>query len=445
MEGHYWYDGLQNSLNISNSTFDSNMGTRGTVYLNYVNASITNTNFTNNKEFTKLDIPLDIWDYSWYYYYETYYMNGVYINEVLEILSNENGYVPGYEYQGLTIFAYQTELLLNNTNFLENGFSRNITENDFLKTFGGEGLIYSYSEYDTIIDNSNFISNYVLGEGGIIKYIATASYTQQEIAPLNQKYAISNPGEQVHGDYSYYAPGGNGNITINNSKFEDNDVINGGYHDEVEGNTLDPIEGYVLHLQGNVRIDNSDFINNKIVYLFETPENEIAEYSTGVIYFNNGTEYRYSRTCNVTNSNFMFNNPANFIIQNNRIILNYTIDSEDVISMDDNYIPDYGNVWIYVDGSDEGIKCKLLTRDGKTYVEDFTISDEYLIKMVVNQTSDSQYYSSQKFYNNAYYFRVPHEITLSVNATDPTYCGENATIRGKLYYTKKQWRRLRIC
>ncbi|RAP51931.1 MAG: hypothetical protein BZ138_04060 [Methanosphaera sp. rholeuAM270] len=393
------------NLNITDSKFDSNTGMMGgTIFLQQINASITNSNFTNNDA---TPYPEEIGAY-------------------------EDDLAGNY---GIVIFSKDTTLFINNTNFIGNGLSENLTADDVEERLVGSGIIFCKGVNDVTIDNSNFTSNRALGSGGIICFLGTykeEQTTQQEISPkLSAIDYIPKQEDYQYGETYYYT---DSTLAINHTKFEDN-VITCTAELSEEGTFVPPSMGYVVLTQGNTIIDNSDFINNEVTTLFKNTFQGVEDYyySTGVIFF---YKEDYDITCNVTNSNFMFNTPANFICEDNRIVLNHTVYDRRDMLMDDGYIPDYGDVRIYVDGSDAG-KYKLVSNNNnEVYVKDFTLSDEYLIKMVVNQTSRSKYYANQTFKNNAYYFRIPHDVTISVNAKTPVKIGDNTTITGKVFYTK---------
>jgi hypothetical protein len=387
------------NFNISDSLFESNIGLMGgTLYLQNLNASVTNSNFTNNTVFL----------------YENSFIGNI----------------------GLVIYSKDTTLFINTTNFIGNGLPENLTEDDVEEILTGSGIVFCQGENDVTIDNSNFQSNRGLGLGGIISFVGTYKEypsTQQEISPkLSAIDYVPKEKDYQYGDEIQYHT--NSTLRINNTKFEDNTITCNAEKTE-EGNYVMPTMGYVIVTQGNTIIDNSDFINNKVINLFENSnemENEFY-YSTGPILF---YKEDYNITCNVTNSNFMFNSPANFIGKDNRIILNHTTHIGTDIVMDDGYIPDFGDVMIYVDGSNQGTYYQLVSDNNDVYVKDLTLSDEYLIKMVVNQTSQSKYYANQTFNNNTYYFRIPQEFILSVNATSPITIDDDTTIKGQLYFTK---------
>ena len=285
-----------------------------------------------------------------------------------------------------TIYANGSNIHINNTNFIGNGLPINR-----INLFGiVSGLIYHDANSNLTIDNSNFTANICGSEmGGVIDYK-------------------------------------NGNVEnrllINHTSFKDNKIFNTG-EDLV-------CQGIIVYTEGNTWIDNSVFSNNKIEN--STLTDVTIEMKTGVIY----------NQCNVTNTIFADNYFANFIIQDNRIILDKITDYHESL-MDDGYIPDFGDVVIYVDESDEGKHYKLVSETDaetgirKTYVKDFKVDDEnYVIKMVVNQTSESQYYEYETFHNNTYYLILPHDYKLTVEAISPIYVGDNTTITGKAYYTK---------
>ena len=392
-----FYDGSDKSLilNITDTLFDSNCGRYGgTMYIGSANVSITNTNFTNNT-------------------------------------INLEGEMEGIE--GIVIYSYNSNVVLNHTNFIANGLPSNLTRDDFGEEMEVEGgLIYHHAngENDTnlVIDNSNFISNIGMGEEGAI------------ISYSNHHYSsYRDPTTGVWTSISY----SNSSLTINNTEFADNTILVGG---EEEAECM----GYVVYVSGNAEIDNSYFLYNQLDYTFLGPVYE-EEQMSGPLYlngWNNG-----NLTSNVTNCVFIENYPSNFRINDSKIKLNYSYIHEyhgnvDYEFMFDGYMPNYANVTIYLDESEEGTQYKLVSdvetnpETGDTsirdiYVDRFTVNEEnYLIKMVVNQTEQSQYYENQTFHNNTYYFILPHDYTLSVNSTSPIKIGDDTTITGKAYFTK---------
>ena len=71
----------------------------------------------------------------------------------------------------------------------------------------------------------------------------------------------------------------------------------------------------------------------------------------------------------------------------------------------------------------------------KVVVDGLIVPEGHRIyKIIVNQTENSDYYGSQTFLNNAYYFIMPEYYTLTINAKTPVTVGENTTIEGKAFY-----------
>ncbi len=317
------------------------------------------------------------------YYYENDYYNNVRINNT----NFTDNYPVCYEYEiemeGV-INAQNINLLVNNSNFNGNGL-KDIEENYFEEEMiPGICIING----NLTLDYTNFTAN--VGALGMEESLGSLIYVD-------------------------------GNITFNHTIFKDNLLYNLGY-DEESG-----IGCVILYMSdtGSRWIDNCKFISNHVL----TNQNN-DEFWT--LFGSIQTE-----GLNVTNSEFINNTPLNFIIKNNTIQMNTMMEHV----LDDLCIPDHGIVTIYLDENTEGKTYTLNTKevDGLNvpYVEDFTVSeDNYLIKMVVNQTKESNYYNIEEFYNNAYYLLIPQNFTITVNATD-VKIGENSKIKGKLYYTKK--------
>ncbi|RAP51963.1 MAG: hypothetical protein BZ138_03980, partial [Methanosphaera sp. rholeuAM270] len=380
----------ESTLIITNSVFDSNRGMEGVALeLSNINATITNTNFT----------------------YNTLFLGG----EEME---------GGFS----TIYSYNVNLILNHTNFIGNGLPSNFNIDDLSgeMEIEGSGLIYHDGNNNLTIDNSNFIANIGAGESGGIIYYYGAEY-----------YQYYDENHVYHSGYR-----SNSTLTINHTTFQDN-LVYAGEMEEIE------CEGLIIYIWGNANIDNTYFAHNKMGSWWSN-EGIDQEEMSGVIYTD---DYNNYFTCNVTNSVFIENNPANFIIKDDQIVLNYSYYEEYQGQtyfelMIDGYMPNYANVTIFLDESEEGTPYKLVSEYtidpyselvryilSKVYVDGFTVNDDnYLIKMVVNQTEESQYYDRQIFHNNTYYFILPHNYTLSVNAKSPIKCDDNTTINGKAYY-----------
>ena len=383
------------NITIANSKFFNNIiNEEGVITIdskiNDTNVTITDSVFDSNKGASGGILNLNTRSGN------VYLTNTNITNNVMNTESDEG------EYYGLLIYnrgsqdydhdTYQSiyyngsNLYINNSNFIGNGIPKDYSYIDHTSA-----LIYHEAKSNLSIHNSNFTSNR-LGdeEGGIILYNSADPDTL---------------------------------LLVNNTSFKDNKILHVG--EDVS------IQGMVISLMGgSARIDNSIFSNNR--YDDTQVEKELIEMKTGVIY----------GLCNVTNTIFADNYFANFIIQDNKIVLD-AIHDENPQLMDDSYIPNFGDVVIYIDESDEGRPYRLVSETDaetgitRTYVQDFIVDDEnYVIKMVVNQTSESQYYSNEIFHNNTYYFILPHDYKLTVNATSPIYVGDNTTITGKAYYTK---------
>ena len=112
----------------------------------------------------------------------------------------------------------------------------------------------------------------------------------------------------------------------------------------------------------DLAIDNTQFISNKI----ENTVTEKADFEAevGVIYFAL-SEYE---TCNITNCVFKDNDPANFIIENNKIVLKNMPEINDE-QMTDGYIPNSGNVTIYYDENTIATTSQLKSNNQEIWVE----------------------------------------------------------------------------
>lgn len=347
-EGGAIYSYFAGNVTITNCDFDSNKGTYGgAIYANGMNdndnMTITNTNFSNH------------------------------------MLNVTNTYME-YCINGGVIHSYDTNLLLNYTNFDNNGVNFQINNIDYLEfeCYGGALYYYGDDPYYLKVDNSNFTSNMGLYYGGAI-----CSY---------------------------------GNSTINHTTFLNNLAYN-----------LESGGGSAIYTEGRENwIDNSYFISNVVI--------EASEYSEETFGVIAPTNYN---GINVTNCVFINNTPESFLI-NNSIIHVRLIEEYPFYEY---YIPNFANVTIYIDESNEGTNYTLTTGKNDegydtTYVVGFEASeDSYLIKMVVTQTEESRYYEIEEFVNNVYYFIMPHEFILTVNASDVKY-KNSSEIEGNFYYTK---------
>ena len=322
--------------------------------------------------------------------------------------------------EGIVIYSNDAQLTLNHTNFRGNGLPSNLTREDIGEEIEVEGgLIYFGGNGNNrlSIDYTNFTSNRGCGlEGGIIMYSST---------------------------YQSYD---NGTFILNHTAFKDNILVTCG-EEEIES------EGYILFISGSANIDNTIFLYNKIDTSLINPEFMEEEENTGVIYFSNYDDNKYL-TCNITNCVFIANTPANFIVNNSQVILNYSYyemyhGEEWFYLMFDGYIPTNATVMVYVDESSEGTQYQLKsenitdeqghTKISKVYVDGLNITDDhYVYKLVITQTPGSQYYDQQDFINNTYYFIIPHDYAISVNATTPIKVGDNTTIKGKVNFTDNE-------
>ena len=250
----------------------------------------------------------------------------------------------------------------------------NISENYFGNQYGGI-IIFSAPDYNLTIDNTNFTSNTEVGQGGII--YSERITTQQEIKP--PYYSIDDRLSDNR-------------VLINNTIFSNNKLLDKIYRGQAKG--------IVLYLRGNTIIDNTQFISNKYV---PNSNQEYNEEPTGVIY-KESDEYS-SYFCDITNCDFINNDPENFIINNNEIVRNIINGHP----LEDNYIPNYGDVSYYINGVEQE-KYQLTTipqedNDPIVKVADLYVQEGYRIyKIIINQTEESKYYYTQNFHNNAYYF-----------------------------------------
>ncbi len=279
---------------------------------------------------------------------------------------------------GGAIYSTGNNLLLNHTSFSKNGFYEALIE--YLSTieeYGGSAVYFYGYEYSFIVDCSNFTENIAKGELG--GAITTFS---------------------TH-------------FRLNNSIFAGNKL----YTDEEGGSAI-------MCGDGDSWVDNTVFISNKVIY------GDDSEDVTSVIYSWYGM--------NLTNCVFYENTPLNFKIEDKKIVVNSV---EQGILLFDYYIPDFANVTIYLDNSDEGKNYSLVHTyeddEEKCYVDGFTVSeDNYLIEMVVTQVEGSQCYGIEEFYNNLYIFVIPHEFKLTVDAND-VKVGKNTEINGIVYFNKE--------
>ncbi|WP_323736543.1 hypothetical protein PXD04_00815 [Methanosphaera sp. ISO3-F5] len=379
--GAIYYEGSEYSnLSIADSLFDNNIGNiGGTLQISSSNTSITNTNFTNN--LLNINMEDEIWG------------------------------------EGIVIYSNAAQLTLNHTNFRGNGLPSNLTREDIGEQIAVEGgLIYFSGNGNNrlSIDYTNFTSNRGYGlEGGIITYSST---------------------------YQSYDKG---TFILNHTAFKDNILVTC-EEEKIES------EGYILLISGSANIDNTIFLYNKIDTSLINPEFMEEEKNTGVIYFNNDDDNK----CNITNCVFIENTPANFIVNNSQVILNYSYyemsqGEERFELMFDGYIPTNATVMVYVDESSEGTQYQLKSENitdeqgnpkiRKVYVDGLNITDDhYVYKLVITQTPGSQYYDQQDFINNTYYFIIPHDYAISVNATTPIKVGDNTTIKGKVNFTDNE-------
>lgn len=183
-------------------------------------------------------------------------------------------------------------------------------------------------------------------------------------------------------------------------------------------------------MRGNTIIDNTQFISNRYV---PNSNQEYNEEPTGVIY--KESDWYSSYFCDITNCDFINNDPENFIINNNEIVRNIINGHP----LEDNYIPNYGDVSYYINGVEQR-NYQLTTipqenNDPIVKVADLYVKEGYRIyKIIINQTEESKYYYTQNFHNNAYYFLMKN-YNLTVDATTPVNIGYNTTIKGKLFIT----------
>ncbi|WP_323736544.1 Ig-like domain repeat protein [Methanosphaera sp. ISO3-F5] len=308
-------------------------------------------------------------------------------------INNKIAPSEGIYYMGMSgaLYSSSTILSIDNSNFIGNGLPETVEL--WMEDLYCEGsAIYHYGENLTIT-NSNFTSNIGGGEGHVIVYDA--------------------PSDCV--------------LKVNNTIFDKNINYNSGESIIAPG----------ICIYGNAVIDHARFSSNQAI--LENPYD--LEESRGVIYISGGSEY----TCNVTNTEFYNNSPENFFINDtDKMIYISEFDGE---KMYDEYVPDYANVTVYIDESSNGIKTFLnitnktdnRTEETRYYdrIEGIVVDpDNYLYKIVITQNNASQYYGKQDYISNTYYFLLPHDYMLTVNATSPVKVGDDTTIKGRAYYTK---------
>lgn len=365
---------------IINSTFSSNAGLGTAAIESYIyNLTITNTNITNNRLILEDEL------------YPEYEL--------------EEGEIRDYRF-GNVLYS-RGELTLNYTNFIGNGVPSNLSENVYARQNDG-CIIYHHANYNVTIDNSNFTSNYAVGDGGVIYYDGTY-YDGGAVRGTNPEH--NDPGTVRGKSGDYYT---NSRILINNTIFRSNKVLDR----NPDGKYC---YGLVLYIRGESIIDNTKFISNKFV---PNPNPVSTDDETSEEIYNSfvsGVIYHSLFTCNVTNCDFMNNDPENFIINNDGEIVRNEIYGN---MLDDGYVPNWGNVTFYVDENTQGTQYQLITIEPLSEMDNLKVVVDGLIvpeghrinKIIVNQTENSDYYGSQTFLNNAYYFIMPEYYTLTINA-----------------------------
>ncbi|WP_323735815.1 right-handed parallel beta-helix repeat-containing protein [Methanosphaera sp. ISO3-F5] len=420
------YIRYSNNTLIENSTFDTNGQIRNandvSGHILYIedstNLTVSNSKFFNNRINSEGVISFHS------------QLNDTYVNITDSVFDSNKGTTGGI----LNLRTYSGNVYLINSNITNNVVNNESYTSEYygLIIYNTADRYYDSDNYEYIyyngsniyINNSNFIGNGLPKEYSNIQHASSLIYhdANSNLTIDNSNFTANRGGDYEAGLIYYSDTNPDILLLINNTSFKDNIILHTG--EDIS------IRNMIIYALGNVRIDNSLFSNNRFDDSRIVKEN--MEKKITVI----------DGECNVTNTIFVDNYHSNFIIQDNKIVLD-TINYVSTGLLDDGYIPDFGDVVIYVDESDEGKHYKLVSETDaetgirKTYVQDFKVDDEnYVIKMVVNQTSESQYYEDQTFHNNTYYFILPHDYKLTVNATSPIYVGDNTTITGKAYYTK---------
>ncbi|WP_323736542.1 Ig-like domain repeat protein [Methanosphaera sp. ISO3-F5] len=394
-------------------------------YKDYTNLTIKDTNFTSNKGTNTTTLVL--------YDGNVTLDNVNFYNNTLKSVNNK------YTGQGLVICSNST-LSINNSNFEGNGLPADLDYSTANISETYASVIWQMKN-NMIINNSNFTSNL----GGL--YGAVIIADNGPIGPT--EVSLEDYIRTIILNHQVKS------TTIDNTIIENNKaIVKEVSVEEWSGEKiLINLAPGILNSFGHLIVNHSQFISNKVENLVGEEYDIKIDY--GVISFEHGesgndyqghTPYR----CDVTNNEFYDNDPSNFIVKNSQIVIrNSTNPWSDDIRFDDGYIPTFGNATIYLNDETQG-KQDNLTSDIEVIHYDWSESDiinirntrienpidekTFTCRVVIDQNESSKYYDTQTFYNNTYYFVMPHDYILTVNATSPVELSNTTTIKGRAYF-----------
>ncbi|RAP51929.1 MAG: hypothetical protein BZ138_04050, partial [Methanosphaera sp. rholeuAM270] len=407
------------NLIILNTTFNRNHCSipgyiDGVVLCNYGNLTVNDSVFTGNYVDNNESITYGV---------ICHYGIGLIVDNTLFDDNN----ITTLENYGAMINVDGNYSVITNTNF---------TNNKINATYDSEGgVISNRAKLNTTIENCNFINNTLTGynvKGGVIysQSNLTLNCSNFENNAANGSYGESNGGAilseyaDIIIDYcnftsnklrGEYASGGaiktTRNAIINHTSFSNNVIEVTG--DNAYGGAVDASNSELLVM------DNCLF-NFNVIRSVST-----GDYHDGAIY-TGSNEFDEYHACFVYNSLFTNNTPSNFIVKDNKIVIN---NKDQNVYVNDFFIPLNDEVMVYVDESTEGNLYYIVD----SVLEGFEASNkDYVYKLVITQDEDNQY---QDFINNVFFVKIQHNYTLLVNVTDIKF-GHSAEITGNFLLNK---------
>lgn len=384
------------NLMIFDSTFDSNYAQTyinesswfyrdgGVIYSSNSNITINNSVFTSNRGSQGGVINTEgyPWNDDEYDYDNEYY---------LELNINNSLFKSNMGDSGCAISITEVNSTITHTDFINNTLNIGIDGSR-----GNAGAIYIYDDSVVKLNHTNFISNglYVNYKGhceaGAILCMGTLE--------IDYSNFTDNQGEC--GGAILCEGGG---LTINHTQIKEN-VVNDNY-----------FVGIVTAECEYAVIDYCTFISNRYKLFYSS---DYEEFSGSILTYG---------SCNVTNSIFKCNDGPNFVVSDQKIMLNRT----------NGFVPENANVSVYVDESTEYENYTLAPIDGsyKSYLIGLNVEPEnYVFKLVVTQTQESpDDYLYNEFYNNTFYVIIHQDIKLNASSTNITV-GNKSKINGRLYF-----------